>query len=184
MKTCKLCGSDFPLTLVVDGVKRNLQRRKFCLTCSPLGSRNTRTLRYDDGGKICVVKVSSDTGDLTCSRCQRVYAYDKKQGHTLTLCNSCVANRQRIKVKKRCVEYKGGKCQECGYSGSMRGLGFHHRDRKQKEFTLSQKMSWSWNRLVTELDKCDILCARCHMEEEEKNASFVQRQDVCFVLRR
>lgn len=102
----------------------------------------------------------------TCVRCSRQYVYNKKQGHTRTLCNSCNANRTRRARKARCVAYKGGKCERCGYSKSMRALSFHHRDRKTKEFTIAEKMVWSWERLKKELDKCDLLCANCHMEEE------------------
>ena len=37
-------------TVIVDGVKKNLQRRKYCLECSPFGHHNTVSLeKYPDG---------------------------------------------------------------------------------------------------------------------------------------
>src|SRR5271165_2917207 len=102
----------------------------------------------------------------TCRLCSREYHYDRKQGHQVTICNSCNANRMRRAKKQKCVTYKGGKCQNCGYNKSLRALGFHHRDRSKKKFTIATKMCWAWSRLKKELDKCDLLCANCHMEEE------------------
>jgi hypothetical protein len=171
MRTCRLCGSEFPAHVVIDGRERNLQNRKFCLQCSPYGSHNTRTLRRDDVGNVVAVTVARvraltqpEFEKLCCSRCGRKYTLNRKQGHQLTLCNSCSANRQRVKMKQRCVDYKGGKCQCCGYDRSLRSLTFHHRNADEKEFTLAGKMSWAWSKLARELDKCDLLCANCHYE--------------------
>lgn len=38
------CGRIIPFTCVIDGKKRNLKNRKFCLDCSPFGRHNTRNL--------------------------------------------------------------------------------------------------------------------------------------------
>ncbi len=42
-------------------------------------------------------------------------------------------------------------------------MDFHHLDPLEKEFTLSARMT-SWSRIKRELDKCVLLCARCHRE--------------------
>ena len=39
-----LCGQIIPFTCVIDGKRRNLKNRKFCLDCSPFGRHNTRDL--------------------------------------------------------------------------------------------------------------------------------------------
>jgi len=44
MPICNKCNSNFPNHQTIDGKRRNLQRRKYCVTCSPLGGRNTRKL--------------------------------------------------------------------------------------------------------------------------------------------
>lgn len=44
MKTCAKCQSTFPNFIIKDGKKVNLQRRKYCLSCSPLGKHNTAQL--------------------------------------------------------------------------------------------------------------------------------------------
>lgn len=65
--------------------------------------------------------------------------------------------------KKRCVEYKGGKCQNCGYSKCLGSLIFHHLDPTRKEFGISSR-TVKWITLKTELDKCILLCSNCHGE--------------------
>lgn len=64
--------------------------------------------------------------------------------------------------KDRCVEYLGGKCQECGYSGHRAALQFHHIEPGTKSFTIGSKVTIAWKKLVPELDKCILLCANCH----------------------
>lgn len=72
--------------------------------------------------------------------------------------------RKRKKIEL--VEYKGGKCNICGYSRSVRALEFHHIDPSEKDFTISGK-SWSFERLKSEVDKCVLVCANCHIEIHE-----------------
>lgn len=77
--------------------------------------------------------------------------------------------RQKAKIKL--VEYKGGKCEKCGYSKCIDALEFHHKDPNEKDFTIGGK-SWSFERLKIEADKCILVCANCHREIhfEEKSA--------------
>lgn len=161
MPTCRKCGARFPTMVELGGKIRNFQRRKYCLSCSPFGSHNTRSLH----GR--TEKESTTGPEVVCRRCSRTYTYNRAKGHTRTLCNSCTANQQRTKRKAKAVEYKGGRCS-CGYNKCLRALGFHHRNRSLKELSISQMMSMSWERLRKELDKCELICANCHMEEEDK----------------
>ena len=63
------------------------------------------------------------------------------------------------------IEYKGGKCEKCGYSRCMEALEFHHCDPTQKDFSISSKgYTRSWDKVRSELDKCMMLCANCHRE--------------------
>lgn len=70
----------------------------------------------------------------------------------------------RNRTKQKLVEYKGGKCQICGYNKPIwSAYDFHHRDPSKKDFSLSGK-SWSFEKLKNEVDKCDVLCKICHAE--------------------
>lgn len=69
----------------------------------------------------------------------------------------------RKRTKQKLVEYKGGKCCRCEYDTCIEALEFHHIDPSEKDFTISGK-SWSFERLKKEVDKCVLLCSRCHTE--------------------
>ena len=82
-------------------------------------------------------------------------------------------NARRKKVRAMAVEYKGGKCENCGYSNCLDALEFHHKDLAQKDFSISSKgYTRSWDRVKKELDKCTVLCANCHRELHAKLAAF------------
>ena len=73
--------------------------------------------------------------------------------------------KRREKKKIEAINYKGGKCEKCGYQKCISSMHFHHRDPKKKEFQISSKDA-KWNIVKKELDKCDLLCANCHHELE------------------
>jgi hypothetical protein len=87
-----------------------------------------------------------------------------------TYCKPCTNNQTVIRMvefKKKCLEYKGEKCIECGYDTYYGALEFHHLDPKQKDFTISHLRSYAFDDIVKqELDKCVLLCNRCHREVE------------------
>lgn len=65
--------------------------------------------------------------------------------------------------KKLLVEYKGGKCERCGYDKCIAALEFHHKNPKEKDFSISTN-SLSFEKMKLEVDKCELLCANCHRE--------------------
>lgn len=102
----------------------------------------------------------------------------KPNNHKRLYCYDCspigMSAAQAIKNKKRAlkhklIEYKGGKCQKCGYNKCEGALQFHHRNPEEKEFSLSQinlnDTEITLNKIIQEIDKCDLLCANCHAEE-------------------
>jgi hypothetical protein len=96
------------------------------------------------------------------------FSSHSKRGGNTWRCLRCLSDAKtkcRIKLKTKCVEYKGGKCEKCGYSRCISALEFHHKDPSQKEFGISSKgIIRDWESTRKELDKCDILCANCHRE--------------------
>lgn len=106
---------------------------------------------------------------LTCPDCDKDYLYLKGKrgnGSSRQRCASCYVMNRRKAHKERAVEYLGGKCQECGYDRVKAVLCFHHRDGAEKDYGLANMFSTSsWSRIQAELDKCDLLCANCHLEK-------------------
>jgi len=71
---------------------------------------------------------------------------------------------RRRKVKLDSINYKGGKCQLCGYNKYAGALDLHHFKGK-KSFTIGDDgYSRSWAKLKIELDKCILVCSNCHRE--------------------
>lgn len=70
-------------------------------------------------------------------------------------------------MDEKALEYKGSKCQLCGYSKCKSSLHFHHVDPSQKNFEISGNWGLSWDNIRKELDKCILVCANCHGEIHE-----------------
>jgi len=106
--------------------------------------------------KICkkhgLTEHSETTGKrkrLRCKKCRVIYV-----------------KKRRDKIKNFAIDYKGGKCNRCGYDKCLEALEFHHIDPEQKDFEISTLgYRNSLERLKKELDKCELLCANCHREE-------------------
>jgi len=79
--------------------------------------------------------------------------------------NKYHVDRRRKAIKQKAIAYKGGQCSICSYNRCSEALEFHHPDPSQKEFNIaSSGHSRSWERVQTELDKCVLVCCRCHRE--------------------
>lgn len=167
-KRCENCGQTFMTTEVIDGKKRDLYIRRYCLSCSPFNaSRPQYDKRRQDGLRHCgrceqdrpiaeFLRPSTKTGLLIVRE---------------SLCSTCrvdFARERRREFKQRCIDYKGGQCEECGYCLCIDAMSFHHRDSSEKDFEISRVRSVTekaFEMAKPELDKCRLLCVRCHAEE-------------------
>jgi hypothetical protein len=116
--------------------------------------------------------------------CTRPRKLPGRGGETQFCSRSCKnkyhVQKRRIRIKLLAVRYLGGECEECHWVGPADGYDFHHRDPAQKDFTLSGNgHTRSWARTRAELDKCQLLCSRCHRLEHWKGkASLVIEEEV------
>ena len=150
MKKCKLCGNSFKTKVVVDGKKRNFQRRKYCLTCSPFGSGNTIKLsRYGE---------TVNSLDVTKTN-ERLYQKRRRENRNYRE----YQRERRRERKKKLVGLKGGQCERCGYDECIASLDFHHENPSNKKAGVSELNLLSrWETLVEEVKKCNLLCKNCH----------------------
>lgn len=82
---------------------------------------------------------------------------------------------RRKEFKKWFKEFKTTlKCSICGFSHPA-ALDFHHKDPSTKEFNLGAiGCSVSKEKIIEEIEKCDILCANCHrIHHYQENTSMV-----------
>lgn len=66
---------------------------------------------------------------------------------------------QRMRLRDEAIARCGGKCRDCGIDNRM-VLQFHHRDPSLKK---AEALATSTKRFWEEVDKCDLLCANCHL---------------------
>jgi len=71
--------------------------------------------------------------------------------------------KYRRDIKQKLVDYKGGKCQICGYCKCIDALDFHHINPEEKDFSISGGTK-SFEHVKSELDKCILVCSNCHRE--------------------
>jgi hypothetical protein len=73
--------------------------------------------------------------------------------------------KRRRTIRMRAVEYKGGRCEFCGYNRCIEALEFHDVHSNLKDFSVSGSgCTRSWKKVREVLDKCIMLRANCHRE--------------------
>jgi len=72
---------------------------------------------------------------------------------------------QRLQWKRYAMgvlkSYLGG-CVDCGFNGSSCALDFDHKPEFKKSKIVSQMGSFPWHSILSEMAKCDLVCANCH----------------------
>lgn len=82
--------------------------------------------------------------------------------------------KQELRGRTRKLELialKGGKCELCGYNANAAALTFHHLEPTVKKFQLDYRnlSNRSMVKIMEEFEKCQLLCANCHMEVHYPN---------------
>lgn len=139
---CNICGENNPIVLVFhhyDGEKE--------FTINGLKSRRARWGEIEKELDKCI---------LLCENCHRELHYGQSTNNGKLLC----------------LEHTSTQCVKCGYKKCQAALEFHHRDVNDKEFGISKRLNGKMCKLtaelLTELEKCDVLCANCHKLEHDK----------------
>ncbi len=111
-----------------------------------------------------------------CKSCKNMkplaeyYKRGGKRSGTQQECKVCAAKRAREykqKMRDKVSAYKlGVGCEVCGFVPEHPcQLDLDHIDPDTKEYKGSHKAydaGWSWERIVLELRKCNVLCKNCH----------------------
>ena len=160
MPICTICGKIFPNHEIIEGKYKNISKRKTCLDCVPFGSVRLNKERKPSG--------------LFCIKCGKFLSGNQRKYCSRNCQTSSHMMRHSREKKRKAVEYKGGKCQKCGYNKCLGALEFHHLIPDEKEYNLDQQKlaRWGWEKLKKELDKCILLCSNCHKEEHWKEERF------------
>lgn len=116
----------------------------------------------------------------------RQHAKDTKRKHYKT--NYIKQRKWTTRWNEIAKEIKGNMCTACGLE-DIRLLQFDHRDETTKDScitTITNTMTKTpsedkWRRFVSELNKCRLLCANCHMLRTHYNLTIVEREQDCIV---
>ena len=110
-------------------------------------------------------KKRSSGFDCYCKDCRKDYS--RKHYGIRTDYYKNKVNRNKEKIKDIILQYKQGKkCSRCNFSNPL-ALDFHHKNPKDKEFSISKAYikGIGIEKLEKEIAKCEILCANCHRIE-------------------
>ena len=119
-----------------------------------------------------VLKKELEKCNLLCQNCHRELHY------------KVISLDKRRNDKLIYLEYSGGECVKCGYNKCPSSLTFHHKDPEEKDFSigsLSERINSIYElseRIKNEIDKCDLLCANCHVLEHSDIDFFNENKDL------
>ena len=154
MKKCRKCQKEFPNRIKINGSIKILNRRKYCLECSPFGQRNTRRLHLPQ---------RDENKKKNCPQCCKDFKWNKNN-----VCWTCRSFNRRKTNRAKGLKYLGTKCRNCKIKDTE-VLTFHHIDRNNKYDNVSSLWHLKWPIIKIELDKCELLCANCHMKHHRKD---------------
>jgi hypothetical protein len=105
------------------------------------------------------LKPELDKCILLCENCHMEHHFNERN-----------SNDKRRKTKLIYLEYTGTKCERCNYDKSSASLSFHHKDPNIKSFWLGSNTRINSideldDTIIKELDKCEVICRNCHLEE-------------------
>lgn len=149
MPICVKCNTRFANRTVVNGKPFLLNKRKYCLECSPIGTR-----------RFCGPKPGPRS------------APDNEKRRV-------IVSSKRRKRKEMAVKRLGGKCAICGYDKCIAALDFHHKNRATKTHEVSSLYDSTLEKFLCEVDKCELLCCRCHAELHDGDNSLRSKALPC-----
>jgi transposase-like protein len=137
--------------------------KKFGLKTKPLYKARKKQIVKNENGvemKVCPQcksqkELSKDNFYITSNG--KAHGWCKK-------CNDEIAYKRQRELKQKCVDMKGGKCIFCGYSRYIGSMDFHHIEPNEKEYSISDLKTYSFEKIKVELDKCILVCRNCHGE--------------------
>lgn len=126
-------------------------------------------------GDYCFSKRSSSKVGLKsqCKVCDRDYSQNinkEKRNKRQAIAKKKRTKELQLKIMAFLVDKK---CAHCPETDPV-VMEFDHLDRSLKKISISEAVvrCFSWDRIKTEIDKCQILCANCHRRKTAKDFGF------------
>jgi len=156
---CEFCGTRIEIG---ENQTPSQAKRKYCSHSCAASATNRSSPKRRPEGKChqCLIAINS-TRMYCGAACKSKASYERRKVDPKSSVTAVIEWRRRL--KRKAIEHKGGKCEECGYNKCADAMDFHHIDPTEKDFQIGGSTR-SWEKVVTELDKCKLLCANCHRE--------------------
>jgi hypothetical protein len=116
MLVCRSCGREFPTSLVIGGKLRVLNRRRYCLNCSPFGSHNTRRIHLKCREPPCAgCGVATRNPKFCSNRCQQAHRWQGvKRVIAETGAVPAGVSGHSAGARRYLLETRGHACSVCG----------------------------------------------------------------------
>lgn len=155
MPKCQNCNKEFPNRIKINGKNYNLTSRKFCIECSPINSRNTRSY---------IVDIKNN--ESFCARCNNIkdankFYKRKENGKPLSYCIECQKEVKNLKLQEkleRIIEERNGICFDCKLPFPIQIFKFYNNG---KIYQISKAKNMSIIKLQKELRNHIMLCLNC-----------------------
>lgn len=123
---------------------------------------------------------NKNTGKLQslCKECNKeksraYYAANKEHHKKVTLSRSKLG---RIEAQKKLLDYLKDHPCSCGETHPA-ALDFDHLRDKKYGISDMVRQGYSWESIMTEIDKCQVLCANCHRKKTAKDFNWFSKDD-------
>ena len=146
-KRCSKCLEYLPTTCFYNDSRRPSKFQPWCKTCK-------QKLQVQSGSK-------QKKAQWREKNRSNIRVKDKEYQEENA---SLILAKKRL-FKTQLNEYKKNhNCYFCEVSGNDAKLHFHHRDPRDRNFLLSQMHGYTDVKLQKEMDKCLLLCPKCHIK--------------------
>ena len=92
---------------------------------------------------------------------EQVKQYREKNLEKVRAWNRKSRTKKTAVYRQRLDELKNKPCMDCGGCFPPECMDFDH-VRGEKKFYIGNRKLASWDLLLEEIDKCDLICANCH----------------------
>lgn len=149
--------------MFVDNLKSN--PCSHCLKCFPVyvmeydhiePSKKSYSISYmvKHGMSITTIKREIEKCILLCANCHRNKTYkERKPGKDIK------TNKLRTRIN---LEFKNKPCLDCNIQYNYWQMDFDHLSEKCSEISKMIGSGYAYDRIVTEIKKCDLVCRNCH----------------------
>jgi hypothetical protein len=182
MPVCNKCGNFFPNWVKINGERKSLKNRKYCLDCSPYGLHNTIQIEKK---KLEVKRFCKQCGkELNCSqkvycsfKCQQEFQYqdyiDKWKRHEVDGSKGKSGQLSKY-VRKYIFSKYDSKCVKCGWSEI---------NPYTKTIPLEvEHIDGNWKNSYE--DNLTLLCPNCHsLTSTYRGANRGHGRDITWILK-